>query len=141
MKAVYPVMFTQTNDEKDTILIEVPDLEIITEGYGIADAIKMARDAIGLKGITLEDMKQSIPTPSKIKEVDLSALTFKDMGDSFVSTVNVNLKIYRKIMDNKSVRRNIALPNRLNREAEQAHINVSKVLQEALMEVLGLNKL
>lgn len=54
-------MFTQTNDEKDTILIEVPDLEIITEGYEIADAIKMARDAIGLKGITLEDMKQSIP--------------------------------------------------------------------------------
>ena len=55
--------------------------------------------------------------------------------------VDVDFKIYRKIMDNKSVRRNVALPNWLNREAEQAHINVSKVLQKALMEVLGLNKL
>ena len=35
MKQVYPVIFTQLNDEKDTVLIEVPDLEIITEGFGI----------------------------------------------------------------------------------------------------------
>ena len=37
------------------MLIEVPDLEILTEGLGMADAVEMARDAIGLKGITLED--------------------------------------------------------------------------------------
>ena len=32
------------------MLIEVPDLEILTEGLGMADAVEMARDAIGLKG-------------------------------------------------------------------------------------------
>ena len=31
------------------MLIEVPDLEILTEGLGMADAVEMARDAIGLK--------------------------------------------------------------------------------------------
>ena len=51
MKKVYPVIFTQLNDEKNTVLIEVPDLEILTEGFGMADAMDMARDAIGLKGI------------------------------------------------------------------------------------------
>ena len=141
MKAVYPVVFTQTNDEKDTILIEIPDLDIVTEGFGMVDAIKMARDAIGLKGITLEDMKQPIPIPSKIKDIDTSILEFRECGDMFISMVDVDFKMYRRIMDNKSVRRNVALPNWLNREAEQAHINVSKVLQEALIEVLGLNKL
>ena len=35
---------------KNTVLIEVPDLEILTEGLGMADAVEMARDAIGLKG-------------------------------------------------------------------------------------------
>ena len=50
MKRVYPVIFTQLNDEKNTVLIEVPDLEILTEGLGMADAVEMARDAIGLKG-------------------------------------------------------------------------------------------
>lgn len=34
MKRVYPVIFTQLNDEKNTVLIEVPDLEILTEGLG-----------------------------------------------------------------------------------------------------------
>ena len=55
MRQVYPVIFTPLNDKKDTVLIEVPDWEILTEGYGMADAVKMARDAIGLKGITYEE--------------------------------------------------------------------------------------
>lgn len=36
MKAVYSVIFTPLEDEKDTILIEVPDLEILSEGFGMA---------------------------------------------------------------------------------------------------------
>ena len=35
MKSVYPAIFTPLRDEKDTILIEVPDLEILTEGFGM----------------------------------------------------------------------------------------------------------
>ena len=57
MRQVYPVIFTPLNDKKDTVLIEVPDWEILTEGYGMADAVEMARDAIGLKGITYEVQK------------------------------------------------------------------------------------
>lgn len=37
MRQVYPVIFTPLNDKKDTVLIEVPDWEILTEGYGMAD--------------------------------------------------------------------------------------------------------
>lgn len=47
MKQVYPVIFTQLKDEKNTVLIEVPDLEILTEGFGMADAVDMARDGSG----------------------------------------------------------------------------------------------
>ena len=43
MKQVYPVIFTQLNDDKDTVLIEVPDLEILTEGFGIADAVEIIK--------------------------------------------------------------------------------------------------
>ena len=55
MKEAYPVLLTKTKDTKNTILVEVPDLNIQTEGYGIADAIEMARDAIGLEIITRKD--------------------------------------------------------------------------------------
>lgn len=44
MKEAYPVLLTKTKDTKNTILVEVPDLNIQTEGYGIADAIEMARE-------------------------------------------------------------------------------------------------
>ncbi len=40
----------------------------------------------------------------------------------------------------KKVRRNVTLPNWLNKAAEDAHVNVSKILQEALMAKLGVSR-
>ncbi len=40
MQAAYPVLFTKT---KDCILVEVPDLEVLTEGKDMENAIEMAR--------------------------------------------------------------------------------------------------
>ena len=37
MKQVYPVIFTQLNDKKDTVLINVPDMDILTEGFGLSE--------------------------------------------------------------------------------------------------------
>lgn len=59
MKVAYPVIFT---DVDTNILIEVPDLGILTEANeegqekgSMADAIMMARDAIGLSCIAAQD--------------------------------------------------------------------------------------
>lgn len=138
MKYAYPVIFTRTEDEKDTILIEVPDLEIMTEGFGVADAIEMARDAIGLSGITLEDMSELIPLPRDINEIDLKKSEFASAEKSYVSLVDVDFAKYRKKVGNKMVRKNVTIPNWLNKAAEKEKINVSKVLQEALMEKIGI---
>lgn len=140
MKYAYPVIFTKTEDEKDTVLIEVPDLEILTEGYGVADSIEMARDAIGLSGITFEDKGRPIPVPSDIGEIDIRKSEFASAGKSYVSLVDVDFARYRKKVDNKMVRKNVTIPNWLNKAAEKEKINVSKVLQEALMERVGLRQ-
>ncbi|MCI9355575.1 MAG: HicB family protein [Firmicutes bacterium] len=137
MKAVYPVIFTPS---ENVILIEVPDLEILTEGESIVNAIDMARDAIGLKIISLEYDKTEIPNPTNLFDINIENSTFAEEGKSYVSMVDVDITEYRKKVDNKSVRRNITLPNWLNIEAEKAHINVSKVAQEALMEKLGVSR-
>ena len=137
MKAVYPVIFTPS---ENVILIEVPDLEILTEGESIVNAIDMARDAIGLKIISLEYDKTEIPNPTNLFDINIENSTFAEKGKSYVSMVDVDITEYRKKVDNKSVRRNITLPNWLNIEAEKAHINVSKVVQEALMEKLGVSR-
>lgn len=140
MRQVYPVIFTALNDEKDTVLIEVPDLEILTEGFGIADAVEMARDAIGLKGISYEDNGKKLPEPSSLNDIDVSKGTFAEDGTGCVSLVDIDFAEYRRKVDNKTVRRNVTLPNWLNQEAEKAHINVSRVLQEALMVKLGVSR-
>ena len=103
----------------------------------------MARDAIGLKGIDYEDDKKIIPIPS---EADRAIDTAKENAEIFdysagvLTVVDVDFEEYRRRMDNKAVRRNVTLPNWLNVEAEKAQINVSRVLQEALMNVLGITK-
>ena len=140
MKSVYPVIFTPLNDEKDTILIEVPDLQILTEGFGMADAVDMARDAIGLKGIDYEDDGRELPQPSLMSDIDVTKGTFAEDGKSYLSLIDIDFMEYRRKVDNKTVRRNVTLPNWLNQEADKAHINVSRVLQEALMTKLGVSR-
>ncbi len=140
MKGVYPVIFTMTKDEKDTVLVEVPDLEIFTEGYGVGNAIEMARDAIGLKGITMEDMQEDIPQASRMDSVKPDGGEFAEDGECFVSMVDIDFAEYRRKKDRKSVRRNVTLPSWLDFEADKAGINVSKVLQDALISTLGLSE-
>ena len=57
---------------------------------------------------------------------------------AYISLVDVDFEEYRRRIDNKAVRRNVTLPNWLNREAEKANINVSRVLQEALIAKLNI---
>lgn len=137
MKGAYPVIFTPDNGE---ILVEVPDMEILTQGKNLTDAIEMARDAIGLKGITMEDMGETIPEASNVKDIDVNKGIFSDAGEGFVSVVDIDFAVYRKKIDNKMVRRNVTLPNWLNQAADAANINVSKILQDALMSKLGVNR-
>ncbi|MCI5500543.1 MAG: type II toxin-antitoxin system HicB family antitoxin [Lachnospiraceae bacterium] len=144
MKVAYPVIFT---DVDTNILIEVPDLGILTEANeegqekgSMADAIMMARDAIGLSCIAAQDEGKDVIEPSNVIDVDISKGTFSSDGIGVVSLVDVDLVTYRRMVDNKTVRRNVTLPNWLNQEAEKSNINVSKVLQEALMAKLGVSR-
>ena len=133
MKNVYPVFFTKTNEN---ILVEVPDFSILTEGNDMNDAMEMARDAIELECVSMEDNNEKIPSSSDLKDLDITKGTFANDGETIVSFVDIDSAIYRKKIDTKTVRRNVALPSWLNYEADQAGVNVSRILQEALMNVL-----
>ncbi len=144
MKQVYPTFIVNTNDGSEhSFLVCVPDMEIFTEGDTFADAIEMARDAIGLAGISMEDNQEKLPDPSdqaaaieKVKQ-DTEVI---DFSTGVLTYVDVDFSEYRKKVDTKTVRRNVALPGWLNYEAEHAEINVSRVLQEALMDVLNVKR-
>lgn len=128
MKNVYPVILTENNDG---YIAEIPDFDIMTQGKSLADAIDMARDAISITGIDMQDDKKDIPKPSNISEIH------SDNG--IVTLVDVDFEAYRRMTENRSVRKNCTLPAWLCAKAEQENINFSQTLQEALTEKLHLN--
>ncbi len=116
--------------EGDYYMVYVPDFDINTEGKDIEEALSMARDAIGLCGICMEDKKEKIPKAKTLKpacgENDILAL------------VDIDFSTYRKKEDNRMVRKNCTIPLWLNREAEKKKINFSEVLTEALRNIVNL---
>ena len=107
-RKAYPIVISK--EEDGFYYVSIPDFDIATQGESIADAMEMARDAIGIMGIDYLDDGKVLPEPNT-KEVD-----------------------------NKAVKKNCTIPYWLNVEAEKAGINYSKVLQDAIMRVLGINK-
>ena len=120
--------------------MEVPDLEILTEGTDMSDAMEMARDAIELKCVSMEDDGTEIPLPSEINDLDVNNRIFAEEDATVISFVDIDSGEYRRKIDTKTVRKNVTIPGWLNYEAEHAGINVSKVLQEALMKVLNVQR-
>ncbi len=123
MKQVYPTFILNQDDGSEhPFLVCVPDMEIWTEGDTLADAIEMARDAIGATGISMEDNKEELPVPSEQKtamEKMKQSAGELDFSKGIMTYVDVDFSEYRKKIDTKTVRRNVALPSWLNYEAEQ----------------------
>lgn len=140
MKCVYPALIAKHEND---YLAFVPDLDIYTEGTSFADAIEMARDAIGLKGIDYEDDKKALPEASNAEQAVAIAkqdTEIFDYSQGILTYIDVDFSEYRKAVDTRSVRRNVTLPCWLNNEADKAGVNVSGILQEALMRVLNVSR-
>jgi predicted RNase H-like HicB family nuclease len=128
MKTAYPVIFTKL---PNGYAAHAPDFPLDTQGDDLAEAIEMARDAIGIMGIDMEDDKKPLPKPSPPENIQCEA-------DELVSMVDIDFTEYRRANERRTVRRNVSLPSWLNREAEKAGINVSAILQTALKQELQI---
>jgi len=124
---IYPVIISP---DVDGYVVHIPDFNSGTQGDSIAEAIYMAKDAIGLLGITKEDDGRPIPKPSTTEPAH-------EPGE-MVAWVDVDFKRYRLIHDQKSVRLNVSIPKYLKALGEEAGINFSRELQERLIEKLAV---
>ena len=129
MKATYPIIMTKG---KEYLVVYIPDFDINTQGETEADAMSMARDAIGLVGIDMEDGHEDLPTPTLLCDVKSNS-----KADT-VTLVDVDFTEYRRKNDMRAVRKNCTIPSWLSYEAEKAGINFSATLQAALKQELHL---
>lgn len=99
MKEAYLI---KISEENDGYYVSIPDFDIATQGSSIADSISMARDAIGLMGIDMEDDGKNLPKPA-------SSNATQDKND-IVTLVDVDFTEYRKRVDNRAVKKNCTIP-------------------------------
>ncbi|MCD7854634.1 MAG: type II toxin-antitoxin system HicB family antitoxin [Clostridiales bacterium] len=132
MKLVYPACFYPNSSSGFTVI--VPDLlGCVTEGDNFADAFEMAVDAASGWVLTALEDCEELPEASSLKNVKAD-----DYKDGFVCPLVLNMDTYAEKHGGKSVRKNCTIPNWLNTKAEEAHINFSAVLAEALEKKLNL---
>ena len=131
MKNSYPIILTP---EEEGFTVFIPDFNINTQGNDLTEAIEMARDAVGLMGIDMEDDSKVLPAPSNFTHVQSKA-----SAGELVSLVDVDFSEYRRKNDLRTVKKNCTIPSWLNYEAERAGINFSSVLQAALKAELNIS--
>lgn len=129
MKKAYPVVLSHGVTH---IIAYVPDFTINTQGCDLAEAMEMARDAIGLMGIDMEDDGLPLPDATELADV-------KNSAGEIITLVDVDFAEYRRKHDSRAVKKNCTLPSWLAYEAEQAGMNFSAVLQAALKAELRIH--
>jgi predicted RNase H-like HicB family nuclease len=125
----YPVILTP---DTNGYVVYVPDLEINTQGNDLADALYMARDAIGAWGICQQDAGRPIPEPAASEPPHKT--------NELISWVDIDFDKYRRASDMTYERTNITLPRYLKSLANDAGLNLSQELQSRLKEVLHVSE-
>lgn len=122
---VFPIIIPKNKDNNVyPYFVEIPDLDGMTEGKSIADAMEMAKDYIGTYSLEQQLPKSNINMPSS------SARTT-------VTLATVNISEYKRKNDNKVVKKNATIPNYLNELGKERGINFPEIMTNALKEKLG----
>lgn len=130
-KYAYPAIFTP--EEGDSFSIVFPDLEsCYTCGDSLSDGIEMAEDVLALVLYNYEKDGREIPAPS-----DPATLTLSE--NEFVNWIACDTLKYRKMYNNKAVKKTLTIPEWLNESATAMGLNFSQVLQEALIKKVENN--
>ena len=111
----------------------VPDFPgCVTSGRTIDEAVDMVDDAANFWACDIETDGRPIPTITPYHLVD-----HEDMD--ILQVIRVDTEEYRRLNDNRSVRKNVSLPAWMATMAERRGINCSQVLQDALSDKLGVH--
>ena len=128
-KLFYPAVFHKA--EEGGFWVTFPDIpECMTQGEDMAEAYEMAVDALGLVICDKIEEKEPIPESTDVDKLDVE--------DGVLVIVEFDLMEYRKKHSSKAVKKTLSIPEWLNEEALSRNINFYQVLQEALLEKVGM---
>lgn len=126
-KLFYPAIF---ETEETGYSVFFPDVDgCFTQGDNIEEAYEMSIDALGLVLSYLKDTKQPLPVASLPQNI-------KTKKNQTIVIIEFDMQEYLKKNNNKAIKKTLSIPQWLNEEALALNINFSKVLQDALIEIV-----
>lgn len=131
-KVTYLAVFEPSNPGYSVFFPDLPGC--ISFGSSFEEAHQDAEDALGLHLYGLEKDGEPLPVPSECPVIDPETTP-----GYLVSPVSVYPDVFRNELDNRRVKTNITLPVWLKELAEQQNINYSRLLESALLDVLGMS--
>lgn len=121
---VYPAIFHANTDGSYTV--SYPDLPgCITEGKTLGNAMYMAQSALTQWVEYLTDQKEPIPSASQPQAIATEK-------EEFVNLIRADVK------DTRAVRRTVSIPKWMDDQVSTAGLSLSRVLQDALKDRLGI---
>ncbi len=127
----YPAIFHKADE--GGFWVTFPDIpECMTQGEDMQQAYEMAVDALGLALVDMEMEGIEFPKASVLDEVDYE--------EGILVIVEFDIAEYRRKYCSKAVKKTLSIPEWLNAAAIRENINFSQLLQEALMNRLGISK-
>jgi len=125
----YPAIL---NYADDGISIEFPDLPgCLPCAFSTSEAIKNAKEAMGLHLYGMERDNEEIPEPTDISKIKLGKNDIPLLVDVYMPPI-------RERINTKLIKKTLSVPNWLNSQAEAAGINFSETLQRALKTELNI---
>ncbi|MBO0454619.1 MULTISPECIES: type II toxin-antitoxin system HicB family antitoxin [Enterococcus] len=130
-KFVYPAILSYEKDDSGyDYFVSIPDFEGFTQGKDVSDAIAMARDYIGNMLMEYEKEGKAFPQSNSTKY---------DVSENDIETlVDIDLIRFKAQTRNVVVKKTLSIPKYLNELGNEAGINFSQTLTEALREKLGV---
>ena len=128
---VYPAILDDSENKKECYTVTFPDVSgAITDGNGEGEA--MARGSEILKAFLYDLPKDQITVPTDSEEVR------RRNPDKLVVPIFADLEKARRETKPATVKKNTTIPGDLAYKAEEAGINFSQTLTEALKQKLNL---
>lgn len=129
---IYPALLSF--DIPGDVGITFPDLSGCTgQCKADTDVMAYAQETLAFHLSGMIDDNEEIPAPSPISNIRVAE-------NEAVMPVRIYMPQFREYRYNKAENRTVTLPHWLNQAAKNAKINFSQLLQEAIMQKLGISR-
>lgn len=127
----FPAIF---NYADDGISVYFPDISgCFTYGDTTEEAIKNAKEALGLNIFSMEEENESIPEPSAINDLKLE-------DNQAPILIDVYMPAVRPFVETVYTNKTVSLPAWLASRADERGVDYSQIFKAALIDYLNTNE-